>query len=260
AFGIVCAAAAAATAAASTVSPSVAGAAIAGTVWGALGTAIGRRVAFRDDREARATRRRLALLDRRPRAAPGLVTTLVAGALAAVWFTVAIFLEVVGVPLSAAVGGVLLALAMAPNALVALVAVAVGARVDALATGTALADPVRESFSLWEWAGSGVAPVHVMVLVAAPLVASLAGGRVAAVVTPADPVLARGLRNGVLFGAALVLMGWAGALHATAGSSLDQATVEVSIPALRVFLPALVWGIAGAWAAPRLPWPKVPPT
>jgi hypothetical protein len=263
AFAIVCAGAAAGAGAGSTLEPSVPGATAAGLAWGAIAATCGTRLARSDDRKPR-VRPGSALLEGHPRAGPGFVTTGVAGALAAVWFAVAVVLRVVGVPLSAAAGGILLGLAMLPNAVVALVAVGLGARVDAVAAGSALADPVRETFSLWDWAGSGVAPAHVLVLVAVPLAAALVGGRAAVTVAATDSVLARGLRNGVFFGAALVAAGWAGALQAGAGTSLDEATVRVSIPGFRAFVLALAWGVAGAWAGSRPAWPrrrsKVPST
>ena len=246
AFALVCAGAAIVAGAATTLDASVPGAAFAGFCWGALAAAW-------------ATRRRAGepgLSFGPPAVAPGVAAAGVALGLGAAWFLVVACAGLLGSSLREVAGGMLLALAVAPNAGAAVVAVSVGASADAVLTGTALAGPLRESLALWDWAGSGVAPPHVLPLVLVPLVGAAAGGRLAADLAPETPLLLRGLRNGALLGALVVLAGWAGSLATTATAAGDRVSVRLGFPALTTFALALAWGVAGGYLGPRLPWPS----
>lgn len=220
-----------------TVEASIPGAALAGLLWGSLGAALG---TYRNG-----------VVPGPPSVAPGLVAASVAAGLAGVWFLVAVVVGVAGGSAREIAGSILIALALAPNAAAALVAIGLGGSVDVVLSGTALADPLRDSFALW--GDSGAATAHVLILVLAPFVAVLAGGRVAASVTPATPAIVRGLRNGAVLGTALVVAGWAGSLSTTAGSAGALVSAALGFSEVTVFALALAWGVAGAYLGPRLP-------
>lgn len=251
AFAGVAAGAAAAAAALSDVEPSTSDAANLGLLWGAVGTWLG-TIPSRARPAGRASLRRLhasALRLGSPALAPGLTAALVSAGLAGAWFLVAAVVQLAGAPPRVFAGGMLLALAAGPNAAVGLVAVGLGAPVDAVLSGTALADPLSESLSLWDWAG-GVAPPHVLLLVLAPAAGVVLGGRAAAGGKPSGLVttLVAGARNGAVMGGALVAAGWVGSLGATAAAGAERVSVRLGFPALAVFGLALAWGVVGAVA------------
>ncbi|HEX2058638.1 MAG TPA: hypothetical protein VHI71_09730 [Actinomycetota bacterium] len=270
AFAVVCAVAAAAAGAAEA-EASIGGAALAGGTWGAVAAAwavgVPRRAAeSRGPAEPRPPLDRLAERVRHarrrlesfgPLAAPGLAALAIALALAAAWFFAAVLLRVAGLPVRGAAGGLLLGAAVAPNAAAALVAVAVGGRIDVVLDGTALTDSVAASVSLWDW-GGGIAPPHVLLLVLAPVAGVLAGGRAAATAAPRDHVLLRGLRLGAVMGAGVVAAGWAGSFAATTGGA-GEVSVRLGFEPFPVFALALGWGVAGAVVGPRLPRPRSGP-
>lgn len=236
AFSVVCLGAAAAAGALTTPSPSLPDAALAGLVWGSLAAAFATRPQPVPDGS------------RRSGVAPALFTAGVALVPAAVWWLVAAVAWLSGSSPRELAGGLLLALAFAPNAAAALVAVGLGGSVSVVLSGPALADRLSDSISLWGDA-SGY-----LVLVLAPLVAALAGGRFAAALTPDVGPVVRGLRNGAALGTAIVLAGWAGALGATAVESGERVSVRLGFGGPPVFAAALACGVAGAYLGPRLPF------
>ena len=242
AFSLTCAGAAAVAGASTGLDASVPWAAVAGLGWGALGAAAGTYLPARRVRsEAREVPGGASL-------APALLTVCVALALGAVWFLVAAVLGLAGGSPRELAGGFVLALAVAPNAAAALVAVGLGSSVDIVLDGTLLADPLRDSLSPWD--GSP----YVLTLVLVPLVATFAGGQLAAALAPQTRTFVRGLRNGGALGLSLVLAGWAGSLAATATSAGDRVSVRLGFSALVTFALSIGWGVAGAYLGPRLPW------
>lgn len=246
AFSCACAAAAAGVAAIADLEASVPGAALAGLAWGGVAAAWATR---RPDETP--LRGLGSLVPGPPSIAPGLGALCVALGLAAAWFVVVLVVALAGSPARAFAGGLLLGFAALPNAAAALTAIGLGAPVEAVLDGTALPGPVAESLSLWDW-GGGLAPPHVLALVLVPLVASSAGGRLAGVATPRDPAPARGLRNGAVLGAGLVVAGWAGSFGATAGATGDRVAVRLGFAPVVVFALAVAWGVLGAFVGPRL--------
>ncbi|MFN2587824.1 MAG: hypothetical protein ABR613_06890 [Actinomycetota bacterium] len=176
-----------------------------------------------------------------------------AGGLAAAWAGAgAVVLLVLGKIDGARFGGIVpLIVAFAPNVLSALVALGCGARVELgeHSTDGASIDAL-EGVALWDWNG-GAAPWYVLALAALPLVASV----VAAAASPDESRLRRGVRNGVVLGATVALLGWAGSYQATVRASGDAATIRVGIDVAPAFLLGIAWGIAGSFVASWLPWP-----
>jgi hypothetical protein len=251
-FAATCAGAAAGAGAFADLEASVSGAALAGLVWGGVAAAWATR-----GRGADAGDHRSPFVVGTPSVAPGFTGLAVALGLAAVWFVVVLVVALVGSSPRAFAGGLVLGLAALPNAAAALAGLALGAPVEAVLDGTALPGPVAESLSLWDW-GGGLAPAHVLALVVVPLVAGSIAGRRAAAVTPGDPSLTRGLRSGAVLGAGLVVAGLAGSLAATAGAAGERVDVRLGSAPLVVFGLALVWGVVGAYAGPRLGGSRVP--
>ena len=249
AFSLTCAGAAVGAGALTGLDASIPWAAVAGLGWGALGAAAGTYLPVRrqdpEPREVSGPAHPGPLGG--ASLAPALLTVCVAFGLAAAWFLVAALVGLSGASPRELAGGFLLALAVAPNAAAALVAVGLGSSVDVVLDGTLLADPLRDSLSLRD--GSP----YVLTLVLAPIVASLAGGRLAAALTPPTRTLVRGLRNGGALGIALVLAGWAGSLGAAAGAAGDRVSVRLGFSAIVTFALAIAWGVAGAYLGPLLP-------
>lgn len=237
AFSAVCLGAAAGAGALTTPAPSLPDAALAGLVWGSLAAAF----ATRPQPVAEGLRR--------SGVAPALLTAGAALVPAAVWWLVAAVAWLSASSPRELAGGLLLALAFAPNAAAALVAVGLGGSASVVLTGTALANPLSGSISLW-----GDAPAHLVWLVLAPVVAALAGGRLARALTPDASPVVRGLRNGAALGTAIVLAGWAGSLGATAVESGERVSVRLGFGGPAVFAASLVCGVAGAYLGPRLPF------
>lgn len=254
AFALTCAGAAAVAGAVTTLDASLPGAALAGFVWGSLAAAWATRRGGAD-RPSKLSLGAPRVSFGPPEVAPGLVAACIALALGAAWFLVAAFAGLLGSSPRELAGGMLLAIAVAPNAGAALVAVGLGASAETVLTGTALAGPLRESVALWDWAGTGVAPPHVLFLVLVPLVAVVVAGRLAANIAPRTPQLLRGLHAGAALGPAIVLAGWAGSLAATSAAAGETVSIRLGFPALTTFALAHVWGVAGAYLGPRLPWP-----
>lgn len=260
-FAAACAGAAAVAGALSGLKPSVLGAAVAGLTWGAAATWFGtlpRRHTEEEPDESRGPLggliggrlRRLrgaALRLGPPALAPGFLAAATAAVVTGAWFLFAVVARFAGTSPRAFAGGVLLALAAAPNAAAGLVAVGLGAPVDAVLTGTELGDPLSESLSLWDW-GGGIAPVQVALLALAPAAGAALGGHAAAQVTPRDPALQVGLRNGAVMGVALAVVGWLGSFGATATGAAEEMSVRLGFPVLIVLGLALAWGVAGAYA------------
>ncbi|HEX2196885.1 MAG TPA: hypothetical protein VHJ76_08160, partial [Actinomycetota bacterium] len=224
AFGLACAGAAAAASGAEAAA-SVHGAAAAGAVWGAAASV------WASVPGARASLRRFV---------PGAVAAAVAGSLAAAWFVAAILVRLVGLPARAIAGGVALALAVLPNAAAALLALALGGRVELALEGTALADPVTSSVSLWDWGDGRLAPPYVQLLVLVPAIAALAGARVGGAAARVDAVLLRGLRLGAVLGIAVAGAGLIGSFGAEAGGA-GEVTIRLAFEPLPVFPAALAW-------------------
>lgn len=249
AFALVCAAAAAAAGLGTSIEPSIGAAALAGLTWGSVGAALGRYAATRV-RPTGAGRASRWLRFGPPGLAPGILTATVAAGLAAALFLGIALVGLGGGSPREIAGGLLLALAVAPNAAAALVAVGLGAAVSVVVDGTLLVDPLRESLSLWD------GEPYLIALVLVPLVATVVGGRSASAALLEAPALIRGLRNGAVLGAVLMLAGWAGSLEATAAPAGDRVSVRLGFPGVVTFALAVVWGIAGAHLGPRLPWPR----
>lgn len=183
---------------------------------------------------------------------PGLVTVGAALGLAFLWYLVAVVGGVAGGSARQVVGGILLALMAAPNAAAALVVVGVGGSVDVVLEAGLLERPLRESLSLFEGAGP-----YLLALAAVPAVAAAAGGRAAAAVSPRVSPVVRGLRNGAALTIALVVAARFGSLAATSAAEGDRLSVRLGFfPGVLGFAVALAWGVAGAYAGPRLPLPR----
>lgn len=238
AFSLACLGAAAAAGAVTTPDASLPEAALAGLVWGSLAGAVATHPGSGSVRS------------REHAMAPALLTGGVALAVAAVWWALAAVAALWGSSARGIGGGLLLAVAFLPNAAATLVAVGLGGWVSFVLDGTVLADPLSDSISLWDGAS-----FYVAVLVLAPLTATLAGGRLAAARTPEATALIRGLRNGAVLGAVIVLAGWAGSLGATAADGGDRVSVRLGFGGPITFAAALAWGVAGGYLGPRLPLP-----
>ena len=275
-FSAACTAAAVAAGAAASLEPSLAAGAVAGLLMGAAGAALGTRRSRLGPGEGPdgprtlgpasgkgpgsgegagrlRTAWRVAFRVGPPSVTPGLAGAIVTTGIAAAWYVVAVVVRLSGLPFRAIAGGILLALAAAPNAVIALAALGMGAPVDAVLSGPGLADPIAGRLSLWDW-GAGLAPLYTLVLVIAPLLGATAAGRASAALSPDDPALLRGLRNGAVLGAVVAVGGWAGSFAAEAGvaeaaAEVDRLSARLGFSPLLAFGLALAWGVAGAYAA-----------
>lgn len=239
-FAAACAGAAVLAGASSTVRPSVSTAAVAGLLWGAVAGAWATRPPHSAENGPPAY----------AWARPGIATAVVAAGVAGIWLLGLLGLRIAGLPAREVAGVLILAVAAAPNALVALIVVGLGGSVDIALTGTALADRVTESLSLWDWRGSGAAPLHVWALALSPLAGAVAGARGDA----RGNVVVRGFRNGAVFGGIVVLLGWAGSFGVAAAAAGERVSLRLGFAWAAAFGLAVAWGVAGAVLA-RLPWP-----
>nr|MDQ3914862.1 hypothetical protein [Actinomycetota bacterium] len=208
-----------------------------GLAWGVIGAAAGTRRA-RDDSAA---------------ARPERILLGSAAAFAAVWLLALALVSVATGNLVASrlAGLVLLAVAFAPNVVSAVVALGCGAGVELAAYGFD-GEELRalDGVALWDWYG-GVAPWYVVALVVLPLAATV----LAATAAPAAHPLRRGLRNGLVLGSALLVLGWAGSYAATVRAAGDEATVRLGIDLVPAFFLGVAWGVGGSFLAARLPQP-----
>jgi hypothetical protein len=259
-FAVACSAAAALARFGTPLEPSLLGSGLAGAAWGALGAAWG--TARRERGETAGTRRARAragtarLLGAHPRVGPGVAGVAVAAVLGAVAAGALLVVQAAGASPSEAAGTLLLGIAAAPNAAATLVSLGLGAPVEVVLGGTAAAETTRATFALWDWAGRGAAPPHVLALVLVPACAVVAAGRAAARVAPDDPTLVRGLVTGVVLAGSLVTAGWAGSLRATAGPAAGSATLSLGVSPVPVVVLALAWSIAGAYVGSLVPRPR----
>ena len=176
----------------------------------------------------------------------GPVTLLgVAAVLAATWLVALGVVSIVAgsLELGKGAGMFLLAVAYAPNVLAALVALGCGARVEAVVYGYG-----DRGVALWDWPG-GAAPWFVILLVAAPLVATVS----AASLARAGDTFRTGLVNGLALGAALVVIGWAGSFEVSGGGPDGDVGMRFGIELGPAFVLGLVWGVAGAYLARVVP-------
>ncbi|HEX2296136.1 MAG TPA: hypothetical protein VHN37_12620, partial [Actinomycetota bacterium] len=188
-----------------------------------------------------------------PAVRPGILAAVVALGLAAAYFLVAAGIGLARTPRELA-GGLVLAVAVAPNAALALVSTALGSSADATLAGTGF-EPVGGPLLYWDWTELEFLPAHSLVLLLAPLAGVVAGGRAAAAVAAGAGAARRALCVAVPFAAALLLVGWAGSLEATAGGGGEDVSIRVGFEPLATVVLALVWGTAGGVFGPRLRWP-----
>ncbi|HEV2755783.1 MAG TPA: hypothetical protein VG318_08410 [Actinomycetota bacterium] len=155
------------------------------------------------------------------------------------------------------VGAALVTVAFAPNIIAALVALGCGGRVELAFAADGSSPALVEGAALWDWHG-GVAPPYVLALVLVPLVATVAAAAAAA--SPDQPPLRRGLRNGIMLGIGLFVLGSVGS-YETAAPGAGATRVRFGVDAAAAGLLGLAWGVAGSfverWLRHAFPRPRV---
>jgi hypothetical protein len=151
-----------------------------------------------------------------------------------------------------AVAGCLYFLAFAPNLMVAILSISLGASVDAgaqLTLSGKIVGPAKE-FSMSTW-GDGSTPEYVFVLVLIPLVICVIGGLVVGATTdnPRSALRAT-LIAALTFAGSLAVLAWLGEARLGASIVGSRGFGRLSVNPLEVFVAGLLWvGLVGGAAA-----------